>query len=163
MGEHLTREGAALAESGEAHYYAVRQRFNERADPLDFLFLNRSCFNGVMRFNKKGAFNVPFCRKTDRFRRAYITKIVNQVKTIRDVVVGKDWEFRIGDWRDCLDDVNEADFVYLDPPYIGRHTDYYSRWSESDAIDLARAALALPGGVALSIGGTRCLIPSGSP
>ncbi len=151
VGEHLAREGANLAANGEDHYYAVRQRFNEQADPLDFLFLNRSCFNGVMRFNKKGAFNVPFCRKTDRFRRAYITKIVNQVKAIRDVMLGKDWEFRIGDWRDCLDDVEAGDFVYLDPPYIGRHTDYYSQWSESDAIDLARAAQALPCGVALSM------------
>ena len=39
-----------------------------------------------MRFNKKGGFNVPFCRETERFDPAYIAKIVNQVNAIRDVL-----------------------------------------------------------------------------
>jgi DNA adenine methylase len=43
------------------------------------------------------------------------------------------------------------DFVYLDPPYIGRHADYYNSWSEADAVKLARAAENLPCGFALSM------------
>ena len=35
-------------------YYEVRERFNETGSALDFLFFNRSCFNGVMRFNQPG-------------------------------------------------------------------------------------------------------------
>ncbi len=50
---HLQREGATLFEKGESHYYALRDRFNEEGDPLDFIFLSRSCFNGMMRFNKR--------------------------------------------------------------------------------------------------------------
>lgn len=149
--EHLTREGAELLAKGEEHYYFIRERFNRAGDPLDFLFLNRSCFNGVMRFNRKGQFNTPFCRKPDRFRRALVTKIANQVADIARVMHNKQWEFRIGDWRECLQNVRQNDFVYLDPPYIGRHTDYFDAWSEQDAIDLANVTQALPSGYALSM------------
>ena len=149
--QHLTREARKLVESNGEYYYEVRERFNETGDSLDFLFLNRSCFNGVMRFNRRGEFNVPFCRKPERFSPAYVSKITNQVAAIARSMYGKEWHYKVGDWRDCLAEVREDDFVYLDPPYIGRHTDYYSQWSESDAIDLARVARELPCGVALSM------------
>ena len=148
---YLTAEGKKLLLEGEDYYYLVRERFNKTGNPLDFIFLNRSCFNGVMRFNSKGEFNVPFCRKPDRFRQAYVTKIVNQIYQIRKIMQGKDWEFRVGDWRECLDAVKADDFVYLDPPYIGRHTDYYQQWSEDDAAELAKIAQKLPCGFALSM------------
>lgn len=148
---YLTSEGKKLLSNGEDYYYVVRERFNKTGDPLDFIFLNRSCFNGVMRFNSKGEFNVPFCLKPDRFRQAYVTKIVNQISQIRRIMQGKDWEFRTEDWREVLKDVATDDFVYLDPPYIGRHTDYYQRWSEDDAEDLAGIARNLPCGFALSM------------
>lgn len=148
---YLTTEGKKLLSKGEDYYYAVRERFNRTGDPLDFIFLNRSCFNGVMRFNSKGEFNVPFCRKPDRFRQAYVTKIVNQISQICRIMQGKEWEFCTGDWREVLENVAEDDFVYLDPPYIGRHTDYYQVWSEDDAADLASIARILPCGFALSM------------
>jgi DNA adenine methylase len=47
----LVEEGEKLRAGGESHYYAVRERFNAKATSLDFLFLNRSCFNGVMNEN----------------------------------------------------------------------------------------------------------------
>lgn len=148
---HLMVEGEKLLLKGESYYYVIRKRFNQTGNILDFVLLNRSCFNGVMRFNNKGDFNVPFCRKPDRFRQAYITKIVNQISNIRKIMKGKDWEFYTGDWRDILRRVEADDFIYLDPPYIGRHTDYYQQWSESDAADLATLARNLPCGFALSM------------
>lgn len=151
VGAYLTSEGKKLLSRGEDYYYAVRERFNRSGDPLDFIFLNRACFNGVMRFNSKGEFNVPFCRKPDRFRQAYVTKIVNQILQIRKVMQGRDWEFRVQDWRNALKNLTEDDFVYLDPPYIGRHTDYYQQWSEDDAADLAKITRELPCGFALSM------------
>ncbi|MBR2215226.1 MAG: Dam family site-specific DNA-(adenine-N6)-methyltransferase [Selenomonadaceae bacterium] len=63
----LAREGKLLEEGDDKHYYAVRNRFNESHDPLDFLFLNRSCFNGMIRFNKDNEFNVPYGHKPLRF------------------------------------------------------------------------------------------------
>ncbi|MBN2304840.1 MAG: Dam family site-specific DNA-(adenine-N6)-methyltransferase [Anaerolineae bacterium] len=157
--EFLEREGARLLESGGAYYYEVRARFNGPGSgsghSLDFLFLNRAGFNGMLRFNSRGGFNVPFCRKPDRFRPAYITRIVNQVAALQDLMRGADWTFTTGDWRDILagasvDDSGD-DFVYLDPPYIGRHTDYYNGWTDDDARALAEIARVLPCGVALSM------------
>ena len=58
--DFLTNEGGKLKAQGEPYYYEVRTRFNDAPTPLDFLFLNRSCFNGVIRFNRKGQFNVPY-------------------------------------------------------------------------------------------------------
>jgi len=149
--EHLTREGNILRESGETHYYDVRKRFNETADPHDFLFLSRACFNGVMRFNKKGGFNVPFCRKPDRFRQALVTKIVNQVTWVSSVIRKGDWEFKVQDWRTTLSQATPADFMYVDPPYVGRHTDYYNQWSDDEAAALASALKASPAGFAYSM------------
>ena len=88
----LQEQGKNLAEFDEKYYYAVRERFNETHNPLDFLFLNRSCFNGMIRFNKDYKFNVPYGHKPLRFSRAYITKIVNQVWYIEECL-------RIYDWR----------------------------------------------------------------
>lgn len=148
--DYLNQEGKMLLKEAD-YYYAVRERFNRTGDSLDFLFLNRSCFNGLMRFNRKGEFNVPFCHKPDRFRPAYITKIANQVNGLQKIMRGKDWEFHTGDWRECFRDIREDDFVYLDPPYIGRHTDYFEQWGEKDAVDLAQSAQTLPCGFALSM------------
>lgn len=133
----LEREGRTLREKGQGHFYEVRERFNDHHSPFDFLFLNRSCFNGIMRFNSKGRFNVPFCRKPDRFSQAYVTKICNQVSWAAEKMKGKDWVFVTQDWHDTLDQVQNEDFVYLDPPYNDRHTDYYNQWSSTDADELA--------------------------
>src|SRR5205807_6815369 len=70
--EFLEAEGAALKQKADDHYYGIRDRFNKEGNPLDLLFLNRACFNGIMRFNRSGKFNVPFGHKPNRFRSAYI-------------------------------------------------------------------------------------------
>lgn len=149
---HLEENGALLAtEESGAHYYRVRERFNAERDPHDWLFLNRSCFNGVIRFNRKGEFNVPFCRKPQRFSRSLRTKIVNQVTRARDVIAAGEWTFTCRDWRDAMADAEEGDFVYLDPPYIGRHAGYFLPWADEDARALALRAHELPCGAALSM------------
>jgi len=132
----LEKEGGRLLELGEKHYYSVRERSNKHYDPLDFLFLNRSCFNGLMRFNKKGGFNTPFCRKPERFRPAYITKICNQIKWVSEMMDGKDWKFCCADWNETLSKAGGNDFVYADPPYVGRVTDYFNQWSIQDSLKL---------------------------
>lgn len=149
--DYLERAGENLLASGGEYYYEVRDRFNRDGDSLDFLFLTRSCFNGVMRFNRKGGFNVPFCKKPDRFAKAYVTKIVNQVQRVSSVIDGKDWKFVAGDFRETIQQAEDRDFIYVDPPYIGRHTGYIAEWTDQDADDLARLVQEAPGGFALSM------------
>lgn len=142
--EFLCEQGAKLLSMGEVYFYEVRERFNNSPNSLDFLFLNRSCFNGVMRFNRSGRFNVPFCRKPERFAPAYITKIVNQVQAISNVVSVSNWEFMVADFRESIATAKADDIVYADPPYAGRHTDYFNGWSEQDEADLADMLTNLP-------------------
>lgn len=149
--ERLTEMGNILRKKGESYFYEVRDRFNANADPLDLLFLNRSCFNGVMRFNSKGKYNVPFGKKPDRFRKAYITKIVNQIHWLQNILRKNRWQIECLSWKECLADAQPDDFVYLDPPYIGRHADYFNQWDTKDAVELAQVCRALPCGYALSM------------
>lgn len=151
VGEHLRREGAQLLARGEEHYYAVRERFNATHEPLDLLFLNRACFNGIMRFNRRGEFNVPFCRKPERFRAALVSKICNQVARAARVMRERRWEFRCQPWQETLAQSQPEDFVYLDPPYAGRHCDYFNAWSDAEAGALAAAVKNLPCGFAYSM------------
>lgn len=142
-GEHLRREG-------EEYYYTMRERFNAAPNSLTFLFLNRSCFNGVMRFNRSGKFNVPYCHKPERFAQAYVTKITNQVRRIGEVLAQCDWTFQASDFRNALADLQPSDFVYADPPYLGRHVDYYNSWSEADDAELAALLKSTPAKFILS-------------
>jgi DNA adenine methylase len=117
---------------GDKYYYEVRNRFNQKHEPLDFLFLSRSGFNGVIRFNSQGGFNVPFCKKPERFSKAYITKIVNQISHIYNLLKIYNWEFHHGDFESLIVNASDQDFIYCDPPYYGRYVDYYNSWNEED-------------------------------
>ena len=132
--EFLTEQGILLSKYGEDHYYLMRDRFNKSHEPLDFLFLNRSCFNGLIRFNANGKFNVPYGHKPQRFSKAYVTKIVNQVRYVEECLLYLDWKFLCQDFRKTIEQIDNLKqvFIYCDPPYIGRHVDYYNSWSIED-------------------------------
>ncbi len=96
------------------HYYAVRAQDPEALGPIElaarFVFLNRTCFNGLYRVNRQGRFNVPFGRYTnpnlcpaDRLRAAS--------SALGDATLS------LGDFEAALDAARPGDFVYLDPPY----------------------------------------------
>ena len=133
---YLKIEGSKLLEKGEIHYYEIRERFNEEHQPLDFLFLNRAGFNGMIRFNKKGGFNIPFCRKPQRFAPSYITKIVNQVEHITNLAKLKSFKFKCQSFENTIKIGSDNDIIYCDPPYIDRNVDYYNGWNENDEQNL---------------------------
>lgn len=133
--QYLEAEGKALREAeenGYSHFRSIRDRFNKEHSPYDFLFLSRSGFNGLMRFNKQGAWNVPFCKKSNRFSPAYITKICNQVGRVVQVVRSRDWVFRNQSFIETIREATPDDLIYCDPPYFGRYVDYYNGWTEED-------------------------------
>jgi len=85
---------------------------------------------------KSGKFNVPFGHKPERFAQAYVTKIINQIRQVSQALSMYDWQFTCADFRQTLALATEKDLVYCDPPYIGRHTDYFNGWSEQNEQDL---------------------------
>ena len=85
-----------------------------------------------MRFNRKGQFKVPFSRKPERFSQSYVTKIINQIRAIATVIHASDWVFEAADFQQTLDRAQPGDILYADPPYAGRHVDYFNSWSEDD-------------------------------
>lgn len=150
--DYLEEEGSKLFKTEGRHYYDVRKRFNEEHSSLDFLFLTRSCFNGMMRFNQKGGFNVPFCKKPNRFAPALVTKIVNQTKWLESAIHNNDWIFKVSDFRQILNQNKTKGNVlyYLDAPYILRHGDYYNQWKDEDEMDLFRGLSEQKGKFVLS-------------
>jgi DNA adenine methylase len=99
----------------ESYYYEVRGRQEE--DRLQraarFIYLNRTCFNGLYRVNLKGEFNVPKGTKdTILFADEDFALIA---KRLEDV------EIRVSDFEQSLGAARKGDLVYLDPPYTVKH------------------------------------------
>mgnify|MGYP002516547459 FL=1 len=96
-------------------FMAVRQRYNEKSlDPIEnttkFFFLNRTCFNGLYRVNKKGLFNVP-CGK-------YLRPQICDEDTLRaDSELLKRVEILEGDFENTLHYAQKRTLFYFDPPY----------------------------------------------
>jgi DNA adenine methylase len=55
-----------------------------------------------------------------------------------------DWTFAVADFRQTLASARSGDLVYADPPYAGRHVDYFNSWSASDEAELADLLKRLP-------------------
>ena len=68
--EKLFYETLKLLEShSDIQYYEIRKKFNKakKGSPVHFLYLNRTCFNGVYRENLKGEFNVPVGKRNSSY------------------------------------------------------------------------------------------------
>lgn len=142
MRAYLEKESRLLAEADEdgyAHFREIRDRFNAEHSPYDFIFLSRAGFNGMMRFNRHGDWNIPFCKKPDRFAPAYVTKICNQISHVSHIIKKKPWEFNNVSFIETIERAEPGDIIYCDPPYFGRYVDYYNGWTEQDEHELFEA------------------------
>ena len=96
-------------------YMEVRSRYNEKnLDPIEnttlFFFLNRTCFNGLYRVNRKGIFNVP-CGK-------YLTPQICDEATLRaDNELLQRVVILEGDFEQTIDFAQDQTLFYFDPPY----------------------------------------------
>nr|MBA2339645.1 Dam family site-specific DNA-(adenine-N6)-methyltransferase [Pyrinomonadaceae bacterium] len=125
------------ARNDEATFYRHRERFNEiiRAGEEQsaeaaqlFYYLNRTCFNGLCRFNRRGEFNVPFgSYKTINYATDFdkYRELFNR------------WTFTNGDFEKL--EIEATDFIYADPPYDVEFTTYSAGgFSWDDQVRVAR-------------------------
>lgn len=148
--EHESKILETADENGYAYYREVKNRFNREHSPFDFIFLSRAGFNGMMRFNKKGEWNIPFCQKPNRFAPAYVSKICNQIAGAEKVIHKGNWQFLNQNFLDTISMAQEGDIIYCDPPYFGRYVDYYNGWTEEDEEALYTALVNTPAHFILS-------------
>lgn len=83
-----------------------------------------------MRFNRQHRYNVPYGHNDNRFSKAYVTKIVNQVEYVQAKITENDWEFLAMSYGDAIDASPSNSLIYCDPPYIGLTSTYYDTWDE---------------------------------
>lgn len=107
------------ADERQKYFYEVRKEYNsyiiqenelsvKRAS--EFIFLNRTCFNGLYRVNKNGEFNVP-CGK-------YKNPTICDEKNLRNLsFLIRNVNFQYGDYKKSESIVDDNTFVYFDPPY----------------------------------------------
>jgi DNA adenine methylase len=104
-------------------YYTLRSADPESMDPISraarFLYLNKTCYNGLHRVNRKGQFNTPFGGRTH-------VRVVDPDNIRRAAKVLAQTELLCADYRDILHNAEPGDFVYLDPPYLplGGYSDF---------------------------------------
>jgi DNA adenine methylase len=124
-------------------FYAIRSRRStapyKRA--AEFIYLNKTCWNGLYRVNSRGEFNVPYgLPKTD-----YIVDEAN-LNACSSALTPTGVRLRCCDFEGALREVQQGDLVFLDPPYVTRHNnngfiDYNERlFSWPDQVRLAHAA-----------------------
>ena len=142
--EILQNEFHALEGSEEnkkLYYYQKRELYNTRKEEQSgqaalFIFLNRTCFNGLYRVNSSGAFNVPWGKlKNPTVCNKELLFAVGE--WLRNVVI------RNGSYSSALEDAKFGDVVYLDPPYIPLSlTSSFSRYAKDDFLEVSQFALA---------------------
>ena len=101
------------------YFYEIRKQYNsykideqelnvKRAS--EFIFLNRTCFNGLYRVNKSGEFNVPFGK--------YKNPTICDAKNLRNLSkLFENVTFQYGDYKESNKYIDNNTFVYFDPPY----------------------------------------------
>lgn len=110
--EYLTSEDRAI------YFYKVRDRYNEIQlnahydfeKCADFIFLNKTCFNGLYRVNKDGKFNVPHGK--------YKNPLICDKENLRSCSnLLQKVEISCGNYEEILEKVGNNTFLYFDPPY----------------------------------------------
>lgn len=140
--EYAQRDAQARRE----YYYARRERFNVLKINGDskanlesaalFIFLNRTCFNGLYRVNRKGLFNVPI----GSYKNPLICdeqNLLNISTALKNVII------YYGDYRESADFIDDKTFVYFDPPYRPLNaTSGFISYTEAGFNDAAQIQLA---------------------
>jgi len=117
-----------LAKTCEEYYYRMRYEYNHTKPSISkaalFIYLNKTCFNGLWRVNKKGEFNVPYgfkeppCLPSKEDLRKTSLALSNANLLHKD-------------YREAVKDAKKGDFVYFDPPYPPLNgTSYFTHYTK---------------------------------
>ncbi|MBP3219150.1 MAG: DNA adenine methylase [Prevotella sp.] len=124
-------------------FYEIRERYNQHiGDNIErvsqLLFLNKTCFNGLYRVNKKGLFNVPFGKYSNpTICNAEVLRADSQLLQSAKVEICQ------GDYTQTLEHVDGLTFFYLDPPYRPLDaTSSFTAYAKDDFNDDDQRALA---------------------
>lgn len=142
-------------DANENLYYSLRAQYNGLA-PSNLLpgtlyyYINKTAYSGMIRFNKRGEYNVPYGRYKN-FNTALVTE--EHSALLRSAIRMS------ADFEDVFKLCKEDDFVFLDPPYDSPFSDYGNAetangFSEADHRRLAKAFFRLPCPALLVIGST---------
>lgn len=109
-----------VEDNNEDLYYAIRDMFNNLAekkysDALLYYFINKTAYSGMIRYNAKGEFNVPF----GRYKSINTKSITEQHSKLLQKA-----ELFNGDYLDIFNMSQQGDFMFLDPPYDCIFSDY---------------------------------------
>ena len=112
------------------YYYKEREKFNKYLDKRSiaqasrFIYLNRTCYNGIFRVNADGCYNVPFAPK----KRLVFPSLAELHQFSK---LFKNAEIFACSYEEILPKVKRDDFVYLDPPYPPLNgTSYFTHYTK---------------------------------
>ncbi|GIL15086.1 MAG: site-specific DNA-methyltransferase (adenine-specific) [Chloroflexota bacterium] len=103
------------SKSNESNYYAIRDGIDPKELPLveraaRFIYLNKNCFNGLYRVNRRGKFNVPFGY--------YKSPSIFKAENLRNSSIAlHNALLKVSDFEESVSIARKGDFVYFDPPY----------------------------------------------
>lgn len=113
---------------GKQEYYRIRELKLQQLDPAmraaRFIYLNRFCFNGLYRTNRKGEFNVPYGGEKSG-------GIPTQESLYKCHLALQNASLIKGDFEKVLDMTEYGDFVYLDPPYSNKKIRIFHEYDAS--------------------------------
>ncbi len=135
----------------QEYFYQIREKFNANLKTIDFtkidtksaqrvsqlIFLNKTCFNGLFRVNKKGYFNVPF----GRYKKPKILDTANlnhASHLLQKATISHSC------YSNLPEEFRENTLIYLDPPYRPLNlTSSFTAYSKYDFNDLHQEELSV--------------------
>jgi DNA adenine methylase len=104
-----------LSNTCEEYYYKMREKYNTSKHSIAraalFIYLNKTCFNGIWRVNKKGEFNVPY-----GFKEPPALPSKEELRNVSTCL--SNVELIHSDYKEAVKNAKRDDFIYFDPPYL---------------------------------------------